>query len=168
MRKENFSHLECSLARTLDMIGEWWTLLIIRDLFYGINTFDLLCQDLGISRNILTDRLKKLTDRGLIEKRSKKKSSRRQMYRLTSKGKDLFPIIMAMVAWGDKWESPNGAPIVFDHGLDRHPARPQVICAQCGKELKPSDINPRRGETVQMAGSLPLVLREASPKKPPI
>ena len=159
MRKENFNHLECSLARSLDMIGEWWTLLIIRDLFYGTDTFDSLCKDLGISRNILTDRLKKLVDRSIIEKYSKAKDSQRQAYRLTAKGKDLFPVIMALVAWGDKWESPAGAPIVFQHGPDRHPATAKVICEKCGIELKPKDITPRIGPGVSNPEALPMALQ---------
>ena len=91
MRKENFKHLECPLARSLDIIGEWWSLLIVRDLFYGVNTFDLICEDLGIARNILTDRLKKFEDRGIIEKWTDKIKSRGRAYRLTKKGKDLIP-----------------------------------------------------------------------------
>jgi DNA-binding HxlR family transcriptional regulator len=159
MRKENFKHLECSLARSLDMIGEWWTLLIVRDLFYGINTFDTLCRDLGIARNILADRLKKLMDRGLIEKRPGEKGLRRQSYRLTLKGKDLFPIIMALVAWGDRWEAPNGPPIIFRHRADGHPTLPLVICAECGEVLKAKDIHPQKGPGANRLMALPLPLR---------
>ncbi len=156
--------MECSLARSLDVIGEWWTLLIIRDLFYGINTFDLLCKDLGISRNILADRLKKLTDRRVIEKQVKEEGSRRYSYGLTPKGKDLFPIIMALTAWGDRWESQTGPPIVFHHGVDKHPARPKVICAHCEEELKPKDIEPRVGPGVVKAHALPVTLLKGARK----
>jgi DNA-binding HxlR family transcriptional regulator len=165
MKKENFKHLECSLARSLDMIGEWWTLLIIRDLFYGINTFDSLCLDLGIARNILAVRLKKLGERGLIEKRTGEKGSRRQSYRLTSKGKDLFPIIMALVAWGDRWEAPDGPPILFRHQPDGHPARPLVICAECGEPIKAMDIRPQKGPGAVRVMALPLPLRAGDEKK---
>lgn len=167
MRKENFKHLECSLARALDMIGEWWTLLIIRDLLYGINTFDLLCKDLGIARNVLADRLKKLMERQLIEKRAKQEGSRRHTYRLTPKGKDLFPIIMALVAWGDHWESPHGPPIVFTHQPDGHPVQPMVICAQCGEALKARDINPQKGPGVSDVKALPMTLRPQSKVQTP-
>jgi DNA-binding HxlR family transcriptional regulator len=105
----------------------------------------LLCRDLGIARDILANRLKKLTDRGLIEKRPGEKGSRRQAYHLTPKGIDLFPIIMALVAWGDRWEAPNGPPIIFRHQPDGHPARPWVICAECGEALKAKDIRPKKG-----------------------
>ncbi len=153
------------MARSLDMIGEWWTLLIIRDLFYGINTFDSLCRDLGIARNILANRLKKLVDRGLIEKRTEEKGSRRQAYRLTPKGKDLFPIIMALVAWGDRWEAPDGPPILFKHQTDGHPARPLVICAECGEPLKAKDIHPQAGPGAVRLMALPLPLRGGGAKK---
>jgi DNA-binding HxlR family transcriptional regulator len=164
MRKENFRHLECSLARSLDVIGEWWSLLIIRDLFYGMNTFDMLCQDLGIARNILADRLKKLTDRGIIQKQHDATKSRKQSYRLTGKGTDLFPIIMALAAWGDKWESPNGPPIIFKHKPDGHAAKPGIICTCCGEPLKPKDIQPEKSPNVERPSALPMTLRTATDK----
>ena len=161
MRKENFKHLECSLARSLDMVGEWWTLLIIRDLFYGIDTFDLLCKDLGIARNILSNRLKKLVERGIIEKQGGGKGQRKQRYRLTPKGKDLFPIIMALVAWGDRWEAPDGPPVVFRHLPDGHPAQPIVICERCGEALNAKDIQPEKGPGAARPKALPISLRPA-------
>lgn len=159
MRRENFKHLECPLARSLDIIGEWWSLLIVRDLFYGINTFDLLCQDLSIARNILTNRLKKLTDRGIIEKKPDETKPRGQSYRLTRKGKDLFPIIMALAAWGNAWEAPNGPPIIFRHKPDGHSVQPIVICAACGEPIKAKDIQPERGPGVKRTSALPMTLR---------
>jgi DNA-binding HxlR family transcriptional regulator len=162
MRKENFKHLECSLARSLDIIGEWWSLLIIRDLFYGMNTFDLLCRDLGIARNILTDRLKKLADRGIVQKQYDASKYRRQSYRLTKKGLDLFPVIMALVAWGDKWEAPNGPPIIFRHRADGHAAKPGVICTCCGESLNPKDIKPEKSPNVKRPQALPMTLRGAN------
>jgi len=165
MRKENFKHLECPLARSLDIIGEWWSLLIVRDLFYGVNTFDLLCEDLGIARNILTDRLKKFEDRGIIEKWTDKIKSRGRAYRLTRKGKDLFPVIMALVAWGNTWESPNGPPIIFRHLPDGHTVQPLVICKHCGKPIIAKDIQPKKGPGVKRQSALPLPLRDPSDKK---
>ncbi|MBW2514968.1 MAG: helix-turn-helix transcriptional regulator [Deltaproteobacteria bacterium] len=143
----------------MDVIGEWWTLLIIRDLFYGINTFDMLIKDLNISRNILTDRLKKLLGRGLIEKRSKEKRLRRKAYHLTPKGEDLFPIIMALVSWGDRWEAPQGPPIIFQHQPDGHLVHSKVICSHCGEVLKPKDIKPAIGPGAKRLKSLPMTLR---------
>ncbi len=120
-----------------------------------------MCRDLGIARNILANRLKKLVVRELIVKRIEEKGSRRQSYCLTSKGKDLFPIIMALVAWGDRWEAPDGPPILFRHQPDGHPARPLVICAECGKPLKAIDIQPQIGPGAASLEALPLPLRAA-------
>lgn len=163
MRKENFKHLECPLARSLDIIGEWWSLLIVRDLFYGINTFDLICADLGIARNILTDRLKKLVDRGIIEKHEDMTKPRGMAYRLTQKGKDLFPIIMALAAWGNKWESPDGPPIIFRHMPEGHPIQPLLICKQCGKPIAAKNILAEKGPGVSRQAALPLPLRGDAP-----
>lgn len=159
MRKENFAHLECSLARALGTIGEWWSLLIIRDLFYGVDSFDQLCRDLGIARNILTNRLAKLLKKGVIEKRLREDGTRRHKYGLTPKGKELFPIIMTLVAWGDRWEAPDGPPVLLRHKKDGHNARPIVICGQCGEALTPSNIRPAKGPGAKRPMALPLPLR---------
>jgi DNA-binding HxlR family transcriptional regulator len=159
MRKENFAHLECSLARALDIIGEWWSLLIVRDLFYEIDTFDRLCLDLGIARNILTNRLTKLQKKGVIEKRLRKDGSGRHQYVFTPKGKALFPIIMALVAWGDQWEAPNGPPVLLKHKKDGHRARPIVVCGQCGDTLTPDNVRPVKGPGAKRPVALPLPLR---------
>jgi DNA-binding HxlR family transcriptional regulator len=159
MKKENFRHLECSLARALDVIGEWWSLLIIRDLFYGIDRFDRLCRDLGVARNILASRLGKLQEKGVIEKRLREDGSGLHHYRLTPKGEDLFAIVMALVAWGDRWEAPGGPPVLLRHKKDGHGARPIVICAECGDALTPGDIRPVRGPGAKRPMALPLPLR---------
>ena len=159
MKKQNFRHLECSLARALDVVGEWWTLLIIRDLFYGIDTFDRLCRDLGVARNILADRLGKLQEKGVIEKRPQGDGSGGGGYRLTPKGEDLFPIVLTMVAWGDRWEAPKGPPVELRHNKDGHRARPIVVCAECGEALTPKNVRPLRGPGARRPMALPLPLR---------
>jgi DNA-binding HxlR family transcriptional regulator len=164
MRKENFKHLECPLARSLDIIGEWWSLLIVRDLFYGINTFDLIRDDLGIARNILADRLRKLADRGIIEKHEDVTKPRGSAYRLTRKGNDLFPVVMALVAWGNTWECPDGPPITFKHMPGGHPIKPLVICQKCGKPLEAKDVRAEKGPGLSRQAALPLPLR-GSPHK---
>ncbi|HVO66374.1 MAG TPA: helix-turn-helix domain-containing protein [Syntrophales bacterium] len=159
MKRQNFKHLECSLARTLDVVGEWWTLLIIRDLFYGIDTFDKLCWDLGVARNILADRLNKLKEQRVIEKRVQLDWRGRKRYGLTPKGEDLFQIIMTLVAWGDRWEAPKGPPVVLWHGKNRHRGRPIVICAECGETMTPRNVKPLRGPGAKRPKALPLPLR---------
>ena len=161
MRKENFSHLECSLARALDVVGEWWTILVVRDLFYGLSTFEQLREDLGIARNMLSARLNKLVEKGVVEKRPAREGARRQEYRLTQKGLDLFPVIMALAGWGDRWEAPKGPPILFRHGSDGHPAEPALMCRCCGEALTPGNIRPQRGPGAKRPKALPLPLRPA-------
>ncbi len=164
MRKENFNHLECPLARSLNIVGEWWTLLVVRDLFYGITTFDALCRDLGIARNILADRLKKLQKRGVIENKKGTNGQRKTIYRLTQKGKDLFPVIMSLVAWADRWEAPEGPPILFLHGEERHPVHPVVICQNCEKPINATGIIPEMGPGARRPSRLPTPLRPQKDK----
>ena len=103
MRRQSFASMSCPIARTLDIVGEWWTLLILRDLVQGINRFDTLQQDLGIARNILTVRLQTLLDHGLIERRCYQQRPKRFEYRLTEKGADMTAVLQALKQWGERW-----------------------------------------------------------------
>lgn len=106
--------MNCSIARALDQIGEWWSLLIIRECTFGTTRFDQFQERLGIARNILTNRLKRLTEVGILEKVAVGENERRAGYRLTSKGEELFPVLVALAQWGDKWGiGENGPPIRF-------------------------------------------------------
>ena len=93
---------DCSIAGTLEIIGDRWTILILRDAFRGVRRFDEIQQDLGIARNILTERLTKLVDHGVLEKRQYQDRPARYEYRLTPKGVDLSPALVALMRWGDK------------------------------------------------------------------
>ncbi|MEP5763994.1 MAG: helix-turn-helix domain-containing protein [Halieaceae bacterium] len=106
MVKKSFADMHCSLAQALNVIGEWWSMLIVRDFFLGNGTrrFEQLRDSLGISRNILTERLKTLTDAGVIERVPLQEGGKRCAYQLTEKGRDLMPIMIAMLQWGDKWQ----------------------------------------------------------------
>ena len=117
----------CSIARTLEVIGDRWTLLILRDAFRGVRRFDELQHDLGIARNVLTDRLHKLVDHGVLEKTPYQYRPARYEYRLTPKGVDLSPALVALMRWGDKWLSEDGRPpIVLDPQGVRRAARPEL------------------------------------------
>jgi DNA-binding HxlR family transcriptional regulator len=112
MQRKTFDGMNCSIARSLDQIGEWWTLLIIRECTMGTTRFDDFQRHLGIARNILTNRLNRLTDQGILEKTPIGNSERFFDYRLTRKGEELFPVLIALLQWGDRWSnSKNGAPI---------------------------------------------------------
>ena len=137
--------MKCSIARTLNLVGEWWTPLILRDLFFGICRFELLLQHLGISRNILTDRLQTLVDNEIVERRLYQENPERYEYILTERGRDLFPILAAVMAWGDKWLNEDGAPTQLIHQECGKVAKPAVVCLQCGKEIALHNVRARRG-----------------------
>ncbi len=114
MQRKAFGEMNCSIALALDEIGEWWTLLIIRECFLGTTRFDDFKNRLGIARNILNTRFKKLIDLGVVQKIPLEDMARREGYYLTPKGEGLFPVIVALQQWGDDWLSgPAGPPILL-------------------------------------------------------
>ena len=116
MKRTSVGHLSCSVARTLDVVGEWWTLLVVRNLMFGQRRFEAIQADLGIARNILSDRLATLVAHDVVVKTKYQDHPERFEYRLTEKGHDLFPVIAALMAWGDRWESRGeGPPIELHH-----------------------------------------------------
>ena len=139
MTPARFSAMECSIARTLDVIGERWSLLIVRDAFYGLRRFDDFRRDLGIARNILTDRLATLTELGVFERRQYEQRPPRYEYVLTEKGRDLLPVILAMMKWGDRWES-DEPPVTLTHLACGHETQPVVACEHCKEELRWRDL----------------------------
>ena len=139
--KPDFSQLECSVARTLEVVGERWSLLIVRDALYGVTRFEDFQSDLGIARNILTDRLKRLVEQGVLERVAYVERPPRYEYRLTERGKDLTPVILTMMSWGDRWfPGEGGPPVTLTHTLCGHVTNPVVACDACGKELKRRDL----------------------------
>lgn len=133
--------MRCSLARTLELIGDWWSPLIIRDLFLGITRFDDLAEDLGVSRNLLTKRLKTLVANGIVERTAYQLRPTRYEYRLTEAGRDLRPAILALTAWGDRWAAPvEGRPMLFVHKTCGHSFRPRVTCSECGEVIHGDDV----------------------------
>src|SRR6476660_3144402 len=112
MQRKNFGELACSIARTLDVIGEPWSPLILRDVFVGFTRFEQMQADLGISRKVLTERLNPLVERGVLQRRPYDRRPRFE-YVLTEKGTELFDVLMVMVAWGDRWPRLPGEPPVL-------------------------------------------------------
>ena len=116
MQRTSFAKMHCSLARGLDLIGDWWSPLIVRDLYLGLARFDELIENLGISRNLLTRRLKSLVRSGIVERKVYRRKPIRYGYALTEAGRDLVPAILALTAWGDRWARPKeGSPMLFVH-----------------------------------------------------
>ena len=140
MRGVRFAEMHCSVARTLEIVGERWTLLVLRDAFNGIRRFDDFQQSLGIARNILADRLQTLVEHGILERRRYQEHPARYEYRLTKKGLDLFPVLIALIDWGDRYLADEGGPpVTVTHKTCGHQARSAVICSSCGETLTARD-----------------------------
>ena len=135
MARTDFSLMNCSIARTLEVIGERWSLLIVRDAFYGVRRFDDFRTDLGIARNVLTDRLTTLVAQGVFERRQYEERPPRYEYLLTDKGRELLPVILTMMRWGDRWESEDMPPVTLTHTTCGHETTPVVACSHCSHEL---------------------------------
>jgi DNA-binding HxlR family transcriptional regulator len=157
MRRTSFEDVNCSVAQCLEVIGEWWTMLIVRDLFLGVRRFDAIQERLGISRNVLTDRLEHLVAHGVVERRPYQERPPRHEYVLTEKGRALWPVLTAMREWGDDWSAPNGAPLDIVHTTCGHHARVVQTCSACGDELRASDVRavPGPGATVARSAEQP-------------
>jgi DNA-binding HxlR family transcriptional regulator len=141
MKKIDFSEMRCSLARSLDVIGDWWTPLIVRDIFLGVTRFDDIAEDLGISRNLLTRRLKHLVGKGVLSRQAYQTRPTRHDYQLTEAGLDLVPAILALTAWGDRWAQPaEGPPIRFLHRTCGAVFEARVTCSGCGEEIMAADV----------------------------
>jgi DNA-binding HxlR family transcriptional regulator len=137
MLPRTYDNQVCSVARTLERIGERWTMLIIRDAFLGVRRFDDFQRELGIARNVLTDRLARLVDEGILERRPYSHNPPRHEYFLTEKGLDLWPVLIAMLGWGDRHlPQPEGPPVVIVHRGDcGGPVNDRGICERCGELL---------------------------------
>jgi DNA-binding HxlR family transcriptional regulator len=136
MRKASFADMQCSIAQTLEIIGEWWTLLILRDAFLGIRRFDDFVERLGISRNVLTSRLDRLVEADILERRPYDEARGRYDYLLTDKGRALWPVMITLRQWGDEWIYGAGnEPLLLEHRDRGHMATAHLTCDVCGDEL---------------------------------
>lgn len=124
----------------MEVVGEWWSMLIIRDAFMGVTRFDDFHERLGISRNVLNARLNHLVERGVFERVPYSEHPPRYDYRLTAKGKDLWPVLTALRQWGDRWESPEGPPIELIHKGCGKIARIVETCSECGERVTGRDV----------------------------
>ena len=136
MSKQSFAAIACSIARAVDVVGQRWTPLILRDLFAGMARFEDIRRDLGIASNVLAVRLDDLERHGVVERRQYQSAPARHEYVLTEKGRDLYPVIATLVAWGDKWlAEPAGPPALTVHVECGHVTTAKAVCAECGGEL---------------------------------
>ena len=140
----------CSVARTLEVLGDRWTFLILREIFFGVHRFDLFQKNLGIARNILADRLKRLVAQDILERQQYQEHPPRYEYRLTERGRDLYGIILGVIRWGDRWlDDGAGAPLLLHHVSCGHDLTSVTACAHCGEEVKPQDGTYRDGPGVK-------------------
>jgi len=153
MLKRDYEGQNCSIARTLELIGERWTLLIIRDLFMGIRRFEDLQTHNGVARNVLSARLARLVDEGILEKRAYQDRPARFEYRLTEKGIALWPVLITLLKWGDAYTGDNGPPIVIEHKGCGGEVTGHLTCARCGKSLTARDARPRPGPGASAAAA---------------
>lgn len=141
MPKQSFADISCSIARTVGIIGERWTPLILRDLFAGMTKFEDIRRDLGIASNVLAARLDDLERQGIVDRRQYQTMPVRHEYVLTEKGRDLYPVIATLLAWGDKWLSaPDGPPALTVHADCGHVTTAKTVCAECGGELNADNV----------------------------
>jgi DNA-binding HxlR family transcriptional regulator len=142
----------CSIARALEVVGERWTLLILRNALLGMRRFEDFQADLGVSRGVLTARLQWLCAEGILERRRYQEHPERFEYRLTQKGRDLWPVMMALVRWGDRYEAgPEGPPRLITHRDCGGEVTDHLTCARCGAELTLRDVETRPGRGVRAA-----------------
>src|ERR1700732_1229631 len=119
VERKSFSDMRCSVAQCLEVVGEWWSMLIVRDAFLGVTRFDQFQERLGISRKVLNQRRAHLVEAGVLVKVPYSDHPPRHDYRLTDKGRDLWPVVTTMRQWGDKYAAPDGPPLELDRERTR-------------------------------------------------
>jgi len=135
MRRKSFNTMQCPIARSLERVGEWWSILILRDAFHGLTRFDQFQKSLDIAPNMLTRRLNALVDSGLLERHRYSERPPRDEYLLTERGRDFRPVLWAMLAWGNKHFAPEGASVMVVDSATGQPAEPILVDRNTGRPL---------------------------------
>jgi DNA-binding HxlR family transcriptional regulator len=131
----------CSVARSLDVLGDTWSVLIVREMFLGTHRFDQLQEHLGIARNILAARLRRLVDQHILSRRQYQEHPPRFEYHLTRRGFDLYPVVVALLQWGDRYlADPGGGPMLLEHVVCGHVAEIVPTCSACGGWVIPTEM----------------------------
>ena len=168
MSRTRFDHMNCGVGRALEVLGDWWTLLIIRDAFLGLTRFAQFERSLGIAKNILTDRLAHLVDHGIFERADVGEAGQRYEYRLTAKGRSVLPVLTALREWSDDWVFGRGKEplILTDRRTGKRIAKMRLRDAE-GREIALGDLRaiPGPGATAdtkrRLAGG-----NETRPRRP--
>ena len=150
MRWNEIGGMTCSVARTLSVVGDRWTLLILRDAFLRTRRFEDFQAHLGMTRHRLADRLRKLVAHGILERVGYQERPVRYEYKLTAKGLDLYPVIVALVTWGDRWMAGKaGVPIELIHRNCGRQITPALTCPDCGAGITARDMSAQRGPALR-------------------
>jgi DNA-binding HxlR family transcriptional regulator len=143
-----------SVGRALSLVSERWTMLILRETFFGVRRYAEFARNLGVPRPTLSLRLRKLVDAGLLERVRYSRDPDRYEYRLTQSGRDLFPAVIALMQWGDRYfAGPEGPPIVLRHDTCATRTHPHVTCDACGGEIDAHNVTPERGPGYRSAAA---------------
>ena len=137
MQRTSFVDMQCPIARSLERVGEWWSILILRDAFLGLTRFDEFQASLGIAPNMLTRRLKGLVESGLLERRRYQERPTRFEYVLTERGRDFRPVLWALLSWGNRHFAPEGASVQIIDSSTGAVAEPVLVDRLTGKALTP-------------------------------
>jgi DNA-binding HxlR family transcriptional regulator len=166
MRRTRFDDWDCSIARTVDLLGDWWTPMVVRACFVGARRFEQFQESMGIPRNVLAERLKTLVDEGVLRKEPYQEHPVRYEYRLTEKGLALYPVIITMMQWGDEWlDWPDGPPVELLHRDTGEPVEPVLVDARTGERLDARKVRARRrrGEDPGWPRAVPTPRRDPTP-----
>ncbi|OCB59167.1 HxlR family transcriptional regulator [Mycobacterium vulneris] len=170
MHYEALADEPCSILRPLALLGDRWTLVVLRQAFAGIRRFEGFQTSLGVSRALLTERLARLVEAGILERRAYRDVQRtRYEYRLTPKGLDLYPVLMAFRAWGDKYLAPDGPFVEYRHKGCGGSARTRLTCDECETDLSVFDIavSPGPGSAASQAdGDFARTEPDRTPSRP--
>jgi DNA-binding HxlR family transcriptional regulator len=145
MRRKSFGNMKCPIARSLERVGEWWSILILRDAFHGLTRFDQFEESLGIAPNMLARRLKALVEAGLLERRRYSDKPPRDEYVLTEAGRDFRPVLWALLAWGNRHFAPEGKSVVIVDSKTGAEAEPVLVDRNSGRPLRSPDFRSAAG-----------------------
>jgi len=153
MLKRDYDTQICSIARSLEVVGERWSLLILRSVFLGVHRFDDLLDALGITRSVLTVRLQRLVDEGVLKRVPYQERPPRYEYRTTAKGRELWPAVVHLLRWGDAYyPEPAGVPRIVEHAGCGGRPDDHLLCDRCGERLTYFNTATRPGPGLTAAG----------------
>ena len=167
MQRTSFSDFSCSVARALDVVGEWWTPLILRDVFLGVTRFDAIQKDLSIPRKVLSARLAMLVQNGVLIPTPYRDGRLRNEYHLTERGHDFVTTLIALMNWGDRWiPDPRGRPLLARHDDCGGSVEARLVCTKCGVLVGSDEVHAEPGPGAQARRGTAFVARKLELPKP--